>query len=323
MARIVSLGSALQDIYLIDHDDLRPTKALNGTAILGKITVGSKVDIDKMCYEVGGGGINSAITFARYGHDAIFMGNVAQDAAGQAVFRVLDQEGIDSSYVDYNAVKSTGSSVVLLDSKSGERTILTYRGASEKFDNFSADDLDLIQPDWLYMTTLRGDLETCASFLRKARKIGTKVMFNPGIKELDQPKKLSSLLKYVDVLIVNKSEAARIVPGAILSELLYHLSGYAPVVIITDGPMGGIAGNRETGETYRFGIYEDVKIKDATGAGDAFGSGFLAKFADGKSFRQSLIFASANSTAVVKKIGANRGILSGTEELHPMPIQKL
>ena len=25
MARIVSLGSALQDIYLIDHDDLKPT----------------------------------------------------------------------------------------------------------------------------------------------------------------------------------------------------------------------------------------------------------------------------------------------------------
>ena len=35
MARIVSLGAALQDVYLIDHDDLTPT-ALNETAILGK-----------------------------------------------------------------------------------------------------------------------------------------------------------------------------------------------------------------------------------------------------------------------------------------------
>lgn len=322
MARIVSLGSALQDIYLIDHDDLRPTE-IGSAAILGKILVGSKVDIDKLCYEVGGGGINSAITFSRYGHEAIFMGNVASDQAGQAVFRELDAEGIDSSYVDYNASKATGSSVVLLDSKSGERTILTYRGASEKFDNFSADDLDLIQPDWLYTTTLRGDMDTCLKFFEKAHEIGAKVMFNPGVKELCEKKKLIGLLEDVDVLLVNKSEAAEIVPGAILTELLYHLNGYVPVVIITDGPMGGIAGNRETGEVYRFGIYEDVKIRDATGAGDAFGSGFLAKFADGKSFRQSLIFASANSTAVVTKIGANRGILNGTEELHPMPIQKL
>lgn len=322
MARILSLGSALQDIYLVDHDDLRPTE-IGGEAIFGKVLVGSKVDIDKLCYEVGGGGINSAITFARNGHEAILMSNVARDSAGQAIFRVLDREGIDSSYVDYAATKATGSSVILLDSKSGERTILTYRGASEKFDNFSADDLDLVQPDWIYVTTLRGDMNTCLRFFEKAHEIGAKVMFNPGVKELDENKKLIGLLGDVDILLLNKSEAARLVPGAILSELLYRLNNYVPVAIVTDGPMGGIAGNRETNEVYRFGIYEDAKIKDATGAGDAFGSGFLAKFASGKSFRQSLVFASANSTAVVKEIGANRGILNGAEELHPMPIQKL
>ena len=57
MARIVSLGSALQDIYLIDHDDLVSTN-IGTEAIFGKILVGSKVDIDKISYEVGGGGIN-------------------------------------------------------------------------------------------------------------------------------------------------------------------------------------------------------------------------------------------------------------------------
>ena len=37
MARIASLGSALQDIYLIDHDDLVPT-AIGEEAIFGNIT---------------------------------------------------------------------------------------------------------------------------------------------------------------------------------------------------------------------------------------------------------------------------------------------
>ena len=36
MARIVSLGSALQDIYLIDHDDLVPT-TIGDVAIFGKV----------------------------------------------------------------------------------------------------------------------------------------------------------------------------------------------------------------------------------------------------------------------------------------------
>ena len=320
MARIVSLGSALQDIYLIDRDDLTPT-SIGEEAIFGKILVGSKVDIDKLSYEVGGGGVNSAITFARSGHEVILMSNVAHDSAGNAILKVLDREGIDSSYVDFVERKTTGTSVVLLDTKSGERTILTYRGASEKFDNFNEVDLDLVQPDWLYVTTLRGDMETLLRFFEKAKSMGIKIMFNPGVKELNEKKKLIGLLSDVDVLLVNKSEAAEIVPGVLLTELLYHLNNYVETVIITDGAMGGIAGNRE--ESYRFGIYEDTKVKDATGAGDAFGSGFLAHLANGKSFKSSLVFASANSTAVVSQIGANRGTLTGREKLHLMPIQKI
>lgn len=320
MARIVSLGSALQDLYLIDHDDLVPT-TIGGEAIYGKLLLGSKVDIDKISYEVGGGGINSAITFARHGHETIFMGNIARDPAGAAIIKTLGKEGIDDSYVNFLERKTTGTSVILLDSKGGERTILTYRGASEQFGNFNENDLDLIQPDWLYVTTLRGDLDTLKRFFVKAKELGVKIMFNPGVRELDQIKSLVPLLKYVDILNVNKSEAARIVPGVMLTELLYRLNNYVDTVIITDGAMGGIAGDGS--EVYRFGIYEDAKVKDATGAGDAFGSGFLAHIAAGRSFKSSLVFASANSTSVVTKLGANKGILTGSEKLHPMPIQKL
>lgn len=320
MARIVSLGSALQDIYLVDHDDLVPTQ-IGDSAIFGKVLAGSKVDIDRISYEVGGGGLNSAITFARHGHEVVFMGNVARDSAGMAIIKTLDREGIDSSYVNFLERRATGTSVILLDSKSGERTILTCRGASEQFGNFDEHDLGLIQPDWLYITSLRGDLQTLEKFLKYAKETGVRVMFNPGVRELEQVEYLTKLLKYVDILNVNKEEASRLVPGKVLSELLYHLQNYLGTVIITDGVMGGIATNGA--ETYRFGIYGDVKVKDATGAGDAFGSGFLASIAAGKSFRQALIFASANATAVVMKLGANKGILTGRERLHPMPIQEV
>ena len=320
MARIVSLGSGLQDIYLIDHDDLAPTE-IGSNAILGKVLVGSKVDIDRISYEVGGAGVNSSISFARHGHEVIFLSNLARDVAGNSIIRALDREGVDTSYINFISRKATGMSVILVDSVSGERTILTYRGASGQFGNLSENDLDLIQPDFMYVSTLRGDFETLERFFKKAVKLETKIMFNPGVKELAERDGLMKLLKFVDILIVNKSEAAKIVPGVTLAELLYHLQNYVPVVIITDGSMGGIATNGK--ETYRFGLYEDVKIKDATGAGDAFGSGFLAHLASGNSFKESLVFASANSTAVVSKYGANQGVLEGNARLHPMPIQKI
>ncbi len=320
MARIVSLGSALQDIYLIDHDDLAPTE-IGHDAILGRVLVGTKVDIDKIAYEVGGAGINSAITFARHGHEVVFLGNIAHDPAGGLIVKTLDTEGVDSSYINFISRKMTGTSVILLDTKSGERTIMTYRGASQQFANLSEKDLELIQPDYMYTSTLRGDLETLERFFKKAKETKTKVMFNPGVKELAQKEKLMKLLKYIDILIVNKHEAAQLVPGTTLTELLYHLKNYAKIVIITDGAMGGIATNGE--ESYRFGLYESVQAKDTTGAGDAFGSGFLAHIADGHSFKDSLVFASANSISVVMSFGANKGIIDGATKLHPMPIQKI
>ena len=319
MAKIVSLGSALQDIYLIDRDDF-VASSIGDVSIFGKIEIGTKVDIDKVMYESGGGGTNSAVTFARTGHDAVYIGNIARDASGEAIMAELDSEDVDTSYISYTR-KSTGLSIVMLDAKSGERTILTHRGASSRFDNLHPEVLDTIRPDWLYITTLHGDMDTIESFIVKAKNLGAKVMFNPGLSEINHLDRLLSILPSIDILLVNKVEANQIVAGSILSELASHLGNYCDTVIITESSNGGICKTPEA--TYRLGIYEDVKLKDTTGAGDAFGSGFLSSYARGKSIPECIAFASANSTSVVSNIGAKRGILNGLGKLHQMPIQKV
>ncbi len=320
MARIVSLGSAVQDIYLIDRDDFI-SGHIKDIDIFGQIDVGSKVDIDQISFEIGGAGTNSAVEFARYGHQAIFLGSIGKDPAGSAIVSVLNKENVDTSYIEVLKTVQTGLSIILLDSRSGERTILTHRGASAKFQNLSADSLDSIRPDWLYISSLRGDFDTLTQFCQKAKSIGTKVMFNPGKLELADPSTLRRLLEYVEILLVNESEAAQIVPGVILTEKISQLANYVSVAIISAGSKGAIATNGT--ETYRVGLYGSVNVKDTTGAGDAFGSGFLAHFASGHSFRSSLIFAAANSASVISKLGAKKGLLTGSEDLHPMPIQKL
>lgn len=320
MARIVSLGSAVQDIYLIDRDDFISSH-IKDIDIFGQIDVGSKVDIDQISFEIGGAGTNSAVEFARYGHQAIFLGSIGKDPAGSAIVSVLNKENVDTSYIEVLKTVQTGLSIILLDSRSGERTILTHRGASAKFQNLSADNLDSIRPDWLYISSLRGDFDTLTQFCQKAKSIGTKVMLNPGKLELADHSTLRRLLEYVEILLVNESEAAQIVPGVILTEKISQLANYVPTAIISAGSKGAIATNGT--ETYRVGLYGSVSIKDTTGAGDAFGSGFLAHFASGRPFRSSLIFAAANSASVISKLGAKKGLLTGSEDLHPMPIQKL
>ena len=316
MARIVSIGAALQDVYLIDHDDF----GTNSRGFFNQIELGTKVDIDKIKFGTGGGATNAATTFARYGHESIFMGCISNDPAGQAIINSLDDEGIDSSYVTYLNRLQTGYSVVLL-APNGERTILTCRGASAHFDALNPDDLDTVYPDWIYVTTFRGDMDSLDQIFTKAKSLGAKIMFNPGNLELQHTRKLLGLLSDVDVLLVNKCEAQKIVEGKILTELISKIKNYIPNVIITDGNQGAIA--TDSKEVYRAGLYEDVKIKDSTGAGDAFGSGFLAAYADGESFKDSLLFASANSTSVVQHVGSKDGILSKNTKLHNMPIEEI
>lgn len=320
MSRIVSIGSATQDIYMLDCDDFEAVELADGLSIFGKMPIGSKIDIDRVNFDIGGGGTNAAVTFARSGHETIFMGNLGRDASGDAVLACLDQENIDSSYVEFVECH-TGCSVVLVDVRKADRTILTYRGASKSFRNLNPDDLETIQPDWLYVTTLRGDMDTLLRLFEKAHSFGAQVMFNPGELELAESKKLIGLLDLVDILLVNKEEAAQIVPGVLLAELAEKLANYCPIVLITDGIMGALATNRQ--ETYRLGVYEQETLRDRTGAGDAFGSGFLAKWADGASFKDSLAFAAANASKVTQHYGAKAGIIAGDELLHPLPMQKI
>lgn len=321
MSRILAIGAAAQNIYMLDRDDFVGVEVDEGVSVFSKMTIGSKIDIDKVFFEVGGSGANAAVTFARHGHETILMSNVGLDTAGDAVLACLDRENIDSSYVE-QIEGHTSCSVILLDVRHGDSTILNYRGTAANFNNLRVADLADIQPDWLYLTSLQGDMEKILEFFERAHDLGVKIMFNPGEAELQEPRKVIGLLDLVDVLLVNKVEAAQLVPGVLLTELVAHLANYCPTVLITDGIMGAIATNRQ--KTYRLGVYEQYRLRDHVGVGDAFGAGFLAKWAKkGTTFESALKFAAANATKVAQRYGAQAGILTGEEKLHPMPIQKI
>lgn len=311
-SRIVCLGCALQEIFLIDHDDFIVKK--NG------IAVGENVLIDQVSYQIGGSGVNISTTFARHGHQSILISNLGADPAAEAVQNFLIDENIDTSYLNISTGQ-TGVSVILLDSKTSSTTTMTCQGISSKYNNFSAKDLNLANPDWLYATSLSGDMDTLLTFFEQAKKNQIKIMWSPGPAELKQKKKVLGLLQDVDILILNQEEAKQLVQGEILEELLTHLSAYVKTVILTAGHQGAIATNGH--EFYRLAEYEPKKPVDASGAGDAFGSGFLAGILDGLTFRDSLVAAAANATSVISFVGSTRGILSADETFHPMPIQRL
>lgn len=314
--KIVAIGAAVQDVFLSHSEELKPVTDGPAHEAFMKLEMGGKADVNKIDFSTGGGATNAAVTFARQGLSSVFMGTIGHDPAGLAVISDLDREGVDTSLVSYSKRYNTGYSLLLL-APSGERTILTYRGASTHYDEKNFDLRD-VTADWVYLSSMNGHMDTLNKLFTQARMHDIKVAFNPGKGELRQPHKLKSLLEDVEVLLVNKDEAAMIVEGETIDELLRHLAHYVPVVIISDGPNGVVATDGKT--IVKAGMYEDVPVVDRTGAGDAFGSGFLSQWAQGKSLKESIIFASANSTSVVRYIGAKTGILSKGVALHEMPI---
>lgn len=316
--RIVAIGAAVQDVFMSHSDEFKPVTDKNAHELFMRLELGAKADVNNIDFSTGGGATNAAVTFARQGLESVFMGTIGHDPAGQAVLDDLDREGVDTRYISYSNRYNTGYSMLLL-APNGERTILTYRGASTHYDakNF---DLAEADADWVYVSSMAGSMEVLDKIFNQAKRRGMKVCFNPGKGELSQISKLKGLLEDVDVLLVNKEEMARIVEGDDMDELVRHGLHYVPTVIVSDGPNGVMASDGKT--IIRAGMYEDVKVKDRTGAGDAFGSGFLSQWVQGKSLKDSIIFASANSTSVVTKIGAKVGILSKGATLHEMPLEE-
>lgn len=316
--KMLSIGAAVQDVFLSHSDEFKPVSDKSAHEMFMRLELGAKADVNNIEFSTGGGATNAAVTFARQGLHSQFMGTLGHDPAGQAVLDNLDQEAVDTAHVSYSEKYNTGYSVLLL-APSGERTILTYRGASTHYDakNF---DLKESDADWLYVSSMAGSMETLDKIFTQARRLGMKIMFNPGKGELAHPAKLKSLLEDVEVLSVNKEEMKQIVEGSELEELARHALHYVAVAIVSDGPNGVLATDGKT--VVRAGMYEDVKVIDRTGAGDAFGSGFLSQWAQGKPLKESIVFASANSTSVVTKIGAKTGILHKNAHLHDMPLHE-
>jgi ribokinase len=301
---ILAIGAATQDVFLIGKV-LTAKRDVRDNSYVEQFPLGDKLNLDEVFFETGGGASNAAVTFARLGLKSSFMGKIGQDPAGAEVLRVFKKEGVDAERVVYDEKLSTGYSSILL-APNGERTILTYRGASH---NLKANDFHIknLRADWFYISSLAGNMDLLARLIKHAKQHGIKVAFNPGRDELGQLKKLRKLLPDIEILIGNYEEMRLIFGGESAEEVLSRSFGACAYVVMSDGPNGTYV--TDSDKLYYAGQYQKVKVVDRTGAGDAFGSGFVAAIAQGLSLEHAVTQGSANATSVIQKIGPKAGIL--------------
>ncbi|PIP29154.1 hypothetical protein CO134_03520 [Candidatus Kuenenbacteria bacterium CG_4_9_14_3_um_filter_39_14] len=304
---VISIGSAIQDIFILNKDLKYPVKAVNP---FDKKVIGDKISVKDMYFDVGGGGSNTAAAFSNLGLKVGLFTRVGNDLAGKEIIKVMKKFKVNTSLIELDKKLETAYSVIFLN-KDGDRTALVFRGAAD-FQKIKEVPVKKLKSDWFFITTLNGNHTLLKSLFDWANNKNIKIAWNPGSAELDFSKsRVTHLLKRVKILFLNLDETRKLTQCKTknIKSIYHNLEKIAPdsILCVTAGKRG--AWVKKDQEFYWAGILSK-KVVNATGAGDAFGSGFVAGLIlyEGN-LKKALQLAMLNSNSVVTQMGAKHGLL--------------
>lgn len=309
MYDVITFGSATVDVFAMTEAEKISIKHGEFIEEFVAYTSGSKILIEDLHFDIGGGGTNTAVAFSRLGLKTAYCGKLGKDANADRIVSLLSEENID--FIGKRAKGQTGYSVIL-DSHDEDRTILTYKGLNNKL-HISDIDKSKLKAKWFYFSSLVGDsYKTFESLTAYAKKNGIKVGFNPSSYLAKMGAKfLKKALKNTDYLVLNLEEAELVTGKKERMEWqLKKLASYGPeLVIITDGGDGAFLFDKNSEHIYHKPS-NDVKVLETTGAGDSFASSFLAGLIMKNNLKFALDVAAANASSVITHVGAKNRLLT-------------
>lgn len=332
MYDVVTIGGSTLDIFMKDSEFEVSKEGVDQEKVC--MILGDKLLVDDVYFTYGGGGMNTASSFAQLGFNVAYIGSVGDDEIGKGIINMLSERGISDEFVKRNGERKSGLSVAL-HAGERERTILGYRGANDDLHSGDIPEDISEKTEWLYITHLSGASDMCLEKIAKVvseKKLS--IMWNPGSTQLKKGYEgMKVLLKHTTILNINKEEAEQLAGIEIprdpeldpfqiddVSELFERISKMGPeVVVITDGKRG--ASVYRDGKIFSSQNHDIAKTKDTTGAGDAFGSGFLAGFMKTRNIEEALKWGIIQGGAVITDFGAQNGLL--TEERMYEEIKKM
>ncbi|MDD3998699.1 MAG: carbohydrate kinase family protein [Candidatus Shapirobacteria bacterium] len=298
MFDVISIGAATTDIFVKSPYLLENKRFLS-------LKRSSKNEISQSLICSGGGATNSATTFSRLGLKTALVSLIGEDPLAEYIKKDLINEKINRQFLVISQKDRSDFSLILV-SLNGTRSILTSRGLTRLESNNIP--WDKLKTKWLYLTSLEGNLSLLEELIGFSKENNIKISFNPGLRELQQRRQLLPLLKHLDFLLLNQLEAEILADTDHKNSSFYEkLKLFAPLIAVTNGRLGAkILTPSET----LFSPITNTHPIDETGAGDAFGSAFVAGLINNYSLNQCLSWGIHNSASVVSALGAKAGILT-------------
>ena len=310
---VVCIGGVNQDIFFYSdqlYEIPNPKKDPNCLMLLGA-ELSAKIVGKKMVRTNGGGAGNAAVNFSNLGLKTAIVSAVGSDVFGTTAIDYFKERKIDCQFIKKINNKETALSFLLSNSQTGNHTVFLFDGAKSEL-TLNVADLKKLNPGWIYVTSLSSNWEVILKQVKSyVASNDCKLVWNPGAIQLAAGADvLKPYISLCEMLIVNRDEAKDLVAsGKELSanETLEKLGELgARVNVMTDGP----AGVYVTVGKQRF--YEpalsNLKPVNTTGAGDAFGSTFVAGIHQGFSLQLAMRYAIRQSSNILKIIGSQAGL---------------
>jgi sulfofructose kinase len=262
----------------------------------------SKQRLQQFARLPGGQTATAVAVCARLGWGASYLGRFGSDDLGGLSRESLDREGVHTGSAHTVAGARNQFAVVLVDARSGERTVLWDRDPA----------LTMRPSDVVRDTIVAGRIllvdchETAAATeaARYARSAGI-----PTVLDVEKVRPgIARLLQSTDAIIAAESFPAELTgydaPGQALEAMEQEFN--RPLVAVTLGSEGSLA--RCRGREIRTPAFR-VECLDSTGAGDAFHGGFAAACLLGElDLEDALAYANAVAALNCRALGARGGM---------------
>ncbi|GAC1321323.1 MAG: ribokinase [Chloroflexota bacterium] len=250
----------------------------------------------------GGKGANQAVAAARFGAAVSFVGCVGDDDTGRAALDNLTGEGIDTRAVHTAAGEATGTALILVD-HDGTNMISVASGANARVSAVALGDvLQRLPEAGVLLTNFEVPQPTVATAVATARAAGWIAIVNTAPTRM-----LDAGLHGCGVLLTpNEHEVRGLVGGldtrATLEQVTAEVSARSGgPVVVTLGRRGALV--FENGAAMNVATPR-VRVRDTTGAGDAFSGVLAAGLAEGWTLAQAATVAAAAASLSTEVSGA-------------------
>src|SRR5215467_1621188 len=266
---------------------------------------GEEVFADEFAISCGGGAVTAASAASRVGASAGMSTLLGEDLGSRVAEEYCHRAGVDLSASQRVPGPAAGITVVV--NYAGDRAFISYlppRAQTESREHERwLEILRRERPVWCYLHAHRG----MAGLIREARDLGIQVAVDVGLNEIAaDPAAVLACARLADVFLPNAEELLRLTGVASLAAAIDIAASWGPPVVVKLGANGamvagqpGRAGPTEVTEGIR-----QVRVRDRTGAGDAFAGALIGALCKGASITEAVAVGNAAGSDAVSRLGA-------------------